>query len=302
MFRMIDGAIFGLFMRRMFLYFIGIFLSSNVMAQPVDLATIGGEKIGIKDFWEYVGKRIDLKGQVTNVYAVEKIIDEMMLTRSLELEGERLGINSPGNENKDERFNDLKGDAIYKKIVTPCVRLKKEDEREYYNNNKENFRSPEMIRLYRVMLPVAGVYGGEPAKKLIETWAEDIKNGKEDILGIASKAAKIHVQNPQGDLGWLSIDGDDEVVNYLKSTKTNEIAGPYESNGYVYLFLIADRRNSEVLEYALVAPEVGRKAFALCSGKQRGDLKSKLYNFYHGSVYRDHLHLVFDQKEKPNSN
>lgn len=286
-------------MKKIFVILLATLLSLSSNADAGRLASIGDEEITPADFWQYVSRRIDLKGQVANTYAVEKVLHQMLATRVLELEGGNLGIEKYENA-KINRFDDLYADVVYKKISKPCVRPSTEDQIIYFQKNRDKFRTPESVRLWRVMLPVENAYDGEPAVELMASWVTSLARGDVSYDSIALLAQKYDVGNVQGDLGWLNINPEDnsKITKHLRSIRTGEVGKPLEVGGHVYVFRVLDRRDARHIDFDDIAPELSQRIYAECMNERRGLLIFGLYDKYNVKIFDSAFGGVFGGRSK----
>lgn len=287
------------FMKKIFAILFAALLSLSSYADTSRLASIGSEEITPGDFWQYVGRRIDLKGQVTNTYAVEKVLHQMLATRVLELEGENLGVGKYENA-KISRFDDLYADIVYKKISKPCVRPSEEDQIIYFRENREKFKTPESVRLWRVMLPVTNIYDGKSAIDLMASWVASLARGDMSYDSMALLAQKYDVANVQGDLGWLNINSEDDskITKHLRSIPIGEIGKPLEVDGYIYVFRVLDRRDARRIDFNDIAPELSQRIYAECMNKRRDSLIFGLYDKYNVKIFDGAFGGVFGGRSK----
>lgn len=201
---------------------------------------------------------------------------------------------------KISRFDDLYADIVYKKISKPCVRPSEEDQIIYFRENREKFKTPESVRLWRVMLPVTNIYDGKSAIDLMASWVASLARGDMSYDSMALLAQKYDVANVQGDLGWLNINSEDDskITKHLRSIPIGEIGKPLEVDGYIYVFRVLDRRDARRIDFNDIAPELSQRIYAECMNKRRDSLIFGLYDKYNVKIFDGAFGGVFGGRSK----
>ena len=258
-----------------------------------------GEAISEKDFNAYLARRTDLKPLARNVWGVENALREMLMTRVLVLEGQRLKEpNRQGGE--QERFDDAYGFAIYQKVAKVCA--KSEDEasvRKFYKEHPEAFTVPASARLARVMLPVSEKVDGMPTMAWLMAQAQEVATAKKGFEQVASKAATVFKLEPQGDLGWVNLTDDVAIMRALAGAKPGEMVGPVREGSFGYLFLVGDKRESRVMKWEEVQASAANRQLSYCRQQANKELTNKLFKQYGVSIDNDAIRALFQTPQPP---
>lgn len=291
---------------KIFFYFCILFVAKAGFAQGIQvpsseskslpvLASLGnGESITKTDLQKYVGSRIDMGGAFKNTLSVESALEAMVLTRVLVLEGVELSMPRIKKEMPDERYDDHYGFAVFRKLSASCLPLQnKEEEKEFFKNNSDIFVLPSSARLNRFMLPTDLSAESGTASELMMSWRNDWLNGKLSLEQIATQASKLYNIEVQGDIGWVQLFDEIEVMRPVKLAKTGEMLGPVVEGGFVYLFHIMDKRAGRSLQWAEVEGHVSQMAVSSCAKKNADNIKTGLYKKYGVIIHKENIKKLF---------
>lgn len=273
------------------------FFMSTVNAEDV-LATFGGsEKITKTDLKEYVSSRIDFAGTFKNSYTVENSLNEMIFARLLVLEGVEKSMPRPEKKAADERYDDRYGFSVFRAISMPCLPLKnKEEERKYFEEHPEVFRSQANVRLFRYMLPKKQMIEAEDATSKMVAWAKAWGAKKITLDQIESEASKLFNTEVQGDIGWLQLSDEIELMRTVGSAKTGELVGPVDEGDFVYLFYVAGKQEARQLLWDEVANDIAKMADSFCTKKNIKNIKNNLYSKYDVKINKENIRKIFLEK------
>lgn len=267
--------------------FVKILISLSVVAgsansfAEVELAEFSnGEQITVEDMNEYVAKRIDLKGLVHSAFGVESVVKEMAMTRALVLEGQYLKIEAPSGRSIT-RFDDIYALAVYQKLAKLCVAPEsKEERRSYYESNPDAFRVSATARLGRIMLPASATINGRTSNETLLGWAQEISAGSANFQKFAQEAEKYYALDPQGDLGWVTLNDEMPIMRALVASRQGDLVGPVRDGEYLYLFLVAAKHESRQLSFDEVDLEIPLRAISYCRKNEKDKITGQLYKKY----------------------
>lgn len=259
---------------------IAIFANAAAMAEQALVSFGNGEKITTEDVAVYLSRRVDLKGMARSANGVESILEEMVLSRALTLEGQALGLEPPQGK-KIERFDDVYSLSVYQKIVEKCVAPQNDEERKnFYYTNPDVFRIPASVRLERIMLPSGEMIDGKLAGEILTDWYKTIVAGDGKFEDFAIQAEKYYALDVQGDLGWVNLSDDVPVMRILDNARQGQVVGPVTDGGYVYLFLIVKKNEARQLDFDDAKPDFKVRAEVFCRKQEKQKLRQKLFLKY----------------------
>ena len=264
------------------------------MAAEPRLATLSeSEVVTPSDFEAYLARRVDLKPLARNFWGAESALKEMLMTRALVLEGLRLKEPNRNSE-QPERFDDIYGAAIYKKLVATCPSsVDDKSARSFYDKHPEVFTTPATARLARVMLPVADKVDGMPSMAWLMEQAEAVAKGASDFNALASKTAGLYKLEPQGDLGWVNLTGDVAIMRALMAAKSGEMVGPVRDGDFAYLFLLGEKREPRLLKWDEVKTTAAARQVRYCREQANNELREKLFKKYNVSIDENAVKALF---------
>lgn len=256
--------------------------SQTVLVRLGDAETITSEDLSV-----YLDRRIDLRPARRNAWGVNTILREMALTRALVLEGDAMGVPRVADSGT-ERFDDVYSLAIYKKLAPMCKPpVDAVAARKFFDQHPQAFRVPPMVRLSRVMLPASALVDGEPAMDWLQTQAQEIASGTKKLEDVVDKAANVHKLDAQGDLGWVMLTDDVQILRALASATQGELVGPVREGDFDYLFYVAAKRESRQAGWDEVAASVPTRAVNWCREEGNEKLRESMFKKYR---------VDFDQK------
>lgn len=257
-----------------------VLLISLSMAQAAAvLVRLGnGETITPDDVSRHLDVRIDLRTLARTEWGMQKVVDEMAMTRALVLEGERLG---EVRSTSDNRFDDKYALTVYRKLSPACE--KPADDvaaKRFFDEHPEAFRLPVQARLSRVMLPIAQQVDGALAKVWLFGRAEAIASGQTSFDAVAEQAKAFHSRDPQGDLGWVQIPGETPLMRAIAATQQGELVGPATEGGFAYLFYVAAKRDARQLAWSEVEKQAATRAVEFCREQAQNQIRTDLFKRY----------------------
>ncbi len=261
------------------------------------LATLSdGENITKTDLEKYVSSRIDLGGTFKNSYSIENSLNAMIMTRVLVMEGVARSMPRLGENTADEKYDDKYGFAVFRSMSVPCLPLKdKEAEKKYYEDNPEIFKANSSVRLYRYMLPASRQIDAVDANTKLTEWAKVWSAKKITLDQIGAEAARHYNLENQGDIGWVQLSDEIELMRAVDSAKVGELVGPVTEGDFIYLFYVADKHPQRQLRWSEVEGQVSKMAVSSCIRKNSENIKNQLYKKYNVIVHKENIKKVFSE-------
>jgi len=254
------------------------------LAQPVkSLARLAnGEVVSEQDLAGYLERRVDLRPTARNAWGVEGVVREMSMTRALVLEGERLKLPRRGEDGAPaQRFDDVYGLAVYKKQAPACEAPASEQEaRKYYDAHPQAFVLPAQARVERIILPAATEIGGGSAMAWLQDQAHAVITGKRKFGLVAMRAKGEYSLDVQGDLGWITLDGDHTIMRALKTVKAGELLGPVQDDEFVYLFSVLQKREARQLSWDESKSFATNRVVSHCREEAQTQMRADLFKRY----------------------
>ncbi|MDR2127707.1 MAG: peptidyl-prolyl cis-trans isomerase [Burkholderiaceae bacterium] len=241
------------------------------------LVRLDGETITQADLSAYLDRFLDQRATARNASGVHAVLTDMAMMRALILEGSRIGVPKAGGD-APERFDAAYSLAVLRKLLPACE--KPADviaTRQYFDGNPEAFRIPAAVRLTRVMLPVDARLEDKPAMGWLFEQAQAVASGQKKMEQVARQAATVYILDPQGDLGWVNLEGDNTIMQALGSAQSGDLVGPVRDGDFGYLFLVTGKRESRQAAWNEVAATAATRAEQYCKQKSREDLRASLF-------------------------
>lgn len=241
-----------------------------------------GEVVSEKDMSDYLARRMDLRQTARNAWGVEGVVQEMAMTRVLVLEGEHLKFTRKSEEGVvPQRFDDIYGLAVYKKLAPACELPSSEEEaRKYYDAHPQAFVLPAQARVERIILPASTQIGDSSAMAWLQDQARAVIQGKRKFGLVALRAKGEYSLDPQGDLGWLTLEGDHTLMRALKTVKAGELLGPVQDGDFVYLFSVLQKREARPLTWEESKSFAATRAVSHCREEAQTQIRADLFKRY----------------------
>jgi len=261
------------------------------------LARLGnGETITEQDFNQYLGRRVDLKPAGRNASGATMVVQEMAMARALALEGQDLGV-PRGAGKANERFDDVYALAVYNRISPACEAPKSEAAaRDFYDKNPKAFTVPTSVRLGRIMLPVGARVDDEHAGIWLMNQVQPIGAGGQKFEDVAAKAQKAYQLETQGDLGWVGLSDDNQILRALADANQGDMVGPVKDGDFVYLFKINGKRPAQLVPWADASAVAAKRAVSYCREQTRIDVQARLFKKYDVQLDDKAVRGLFDAK------
>lgn len=252
----------------------------NYFAKPL-ARLANGEVVGEQDLSEYLSRRIDLRQIARNAWGVEGVVQEMLFTRVLVLEGERIQLPRKAEDGRPQRFDDVYGLAVYKKQVPACeLPANEEEARKYFDAHPEAFTLPVQARVERIILPVSSQIDESSAMAWLQEQARAVIQGQSKFGLVAQRAQAEYSLDAQGDLGWIALDGEHTIMRALKTVKAGELLGPVQDGEFVYLFSVLQKREARQLSWEEAKSFAANRAVSHCRQEAQTQMRAELFKRY----------------------
>lgn len=259
--------------------------ASQAADDPV-LVRIGlQDVIRASEVRSYAQRRADLRALLNTPAGWGMLVDEIAMTRSLVLEGERRQEHrsSDADPNIDPRFDDVYALAIYRKIAGECkAPVGDAEARQYYDANPQAFKLPAQARIERIILPKSLTLDKFPAEQWLGLQARAVAMSNARFDALIKRAAEAAPDLRQGDLGWIRLEGVEHqpVLGAIQSAGKGGLVGPLVEGEYVYLLQVTDWRDAQLLPWDVVKHQVPTRALQYCRDTQRERVKTELFQRY----------------------
>ncbi|QTD47482.1 peptidyl-prolyl cis-trans isomerase [Ottowia testudinis] len=204
----------------------------------------------------------------------------MAVNRALVLEGLRLKEPRAADRAAD-RFDDVYGNAIYQKLARSCERpVDGAAARRYFDQHADAFKVPPSARLTRIMLPISAKIDDQLAMDWLLTQAQAVSSGKASLHAVVSRVDAVYRLEPQGDIGWATLEGDNLVIRALADAKEGELLGPVREGDFGYLYKVVSKREGRQLTWEEAALSAPSRALAHCRQQANQELSKELFAKY----------------------
>ena len=115
-------------------------------------------------------------------------------------------------------------------------------------------------------------------------WLQDqaraVIQGKRKFGVVALRAQGEYSLDAQGDLGWITLDGDHTIMRALKTVKAGELLGPVQDDEFVYLFSVLQKREARQLSWDEVKSFAASRAVSHCRQEAQTQMRAELFKRY----------------------
>lgn len=290
---------------------LGAVLPSAAGAQTL-ARLANGEQISAQDLNAYVERRLDLRGAMRSYFGAEAALKEMVLTRTLVLEGERLDVarapepadepsgparaaSAPGKEALAvPRFDDVYAQAVYARVAPKCERpADAVAARKYFDTHPAAFRIPPSARLTRIKLPVAQKVDGRDAMSWLHDQAAAIAAGTAKLADVVARADEAYRVEPQGDIGWAQLDSDNALIRALAGASQGDLVGPVQEGGAAYLFSVEVKRPGRQMTWKEAAESAPARAVSYCREQAIASVRASMFGRYGVQIDTQALRSLF---------
>lgn len=226
------------------------------------LATIGDNLTITKfDVLNYARPLPNLYPYLTIPGGPKRILEDMIRTRLLIMEGERLGMPRPGAESGGDTAYAI---AVRLRLAPRCAPPDETAARTYFNAHPEQFSTPLFLRLNRFGLK----YTPENREKInarLQSLAAQLSKGEVTFAAIAADSDDEFDRFRKGDLGYVAQDdASNPIMAELAKAGTGQVIGPLEQGEMLYLYQITGRREPLPESYENIKAVVAEKQQTDC--------------------------------------
>ena len=189
-------------------------------------------------------------------WAVDQQMDEIVRT---EFKGDRNALvrtlaqdrMTPAQWREDVKrsmiVSSMRSSVVGRKIVVAPGDL-----RDYYEANRDMFRSAEHVRLSMIVLrPDEKTLADQIRKKLLDG---------EDFADLARQVSRGAKKNEGGDWGWLDLnDLRPELADRIRSLALGGVADPVMTEDGIYIVKLIERRRGEPVSFETVQKDIEQK-------------------------------------------
>jgi len=252
-----------------------------------------GSSISADELRAYVAKRPDLAGALDNRWSAAAALQEMATTAALVREGQKRGLVAPGGA-EPRRFDDIYAHRVYKEIAPACERpADAAAAKKYFDDHPEAFVVPARVRVSRVMLPVDATADGQAAADWMMAQARAVAADRNALAAAIDEAEKVNPSDVQGDLGWVVLDSDHPLIAALRGAGADDLVGPVEEDGFVYLFYVEATHAARQLTWEQAASGAATRAQQYCREHAQKDTRERLFAEYGVHIDDDALANLF---------
>lgn len=253
-----------------------------------------GQGISRDELAAYLAGRADLRGAARDYWGAEAVLREMAMTAVLGREGERLGLARDAGRERG-RFDDIYAQAVQSRLMPACERPADETAaRQFFEANPQAFVVPPSARLTRLMLPETARVDGKAAADWLAAQAVALGAGQASLDEVAARAAALYPEQPQGDMGWVRLEGDDAVIKRLAAAPQGEWVGPLGSGNFVYLYRLESKREGRPMRWEEVQASAATRAVTYCRAQADAALRQQLFAKYGVQVDEQAVKAMFE--------
>lgn len=238
------------------------------------VAKIADREITDRDIVEYARKSPSFISYLSKPGGPMQLLNNMIIEDLLLREGERLSIpRDPGNKGGDIAYIT----KIKKRLLQPCLPPTESEMKEFYQNNSLLFSTPLLLRLSRIGLQITDETIQSATAKLRQL-KQKITNSEITFSDAATKFSQDEIgADRAGDIGFIPIDVTENAL-YKDFIVANEqqIIGPIQEPGMLYLYQVTDRRPPILDDYEIVQDEVKEKLQTRCNLQALDKLMNQL--------------------------
>ncbi len=208
---------------------------SSDMADPLGtvVAKVNGEYISASEVLRLI---VNSGGDKAGVEKRTKIAEKIILHKLLDRESLRRGYE------KDPVFKTMIAqykrerliDVFKRKVVLPLVKVEEKDILNYYNDNQDEFKLPEVFRLFLISTSSADD---------TNSIARELERGA-DFEYLAKLKSNDGSRNDGGDVGWMSGGAfPASVRKQLNEAKKGDLIGPFAMRNRYYVVRYHETRD-----------------------------------------------------------
>lgn len=271
--------------------------AAAVAAAPVKdviITLADGETVTAAEIKAYVDKRLDLRPMTTSASGMGAVAREAGMALALAREGKALGVARPDGTTPP-KIDDVYALVVYKKLAPACEAPKDEAAtRRFYDQTPAAFTVPPQVRLARIMFPKGTEVAGQPAVGWILEKVQAIGAHQITFAQAAKEAEKAYNRDPQGDLGWVSMPPENELMQAIAASSPGDMVGPAPEGNFVYLFRIEDKHAGRLLTWDEVKTSAAQRAAQYCREQASKKIGDDLFKKYGVKIDQDAIRAMFN--------
>ncbi|MFZ5580746.1 MAG: peptidyl-prolyl cis-trans isomerase [Pseudomonadota bacterium] len=268
-------------------------LAYTAPAQPANeaavrgplLSTVNGENIHVRDLQAYAKSNPLMSGYMTHLAGVRRVLDDLINVKLLVLEGQRRAI--PRNEDEtDSRY----AWRMRNQLTEPCERLDEAGSKAFYEAHPELFSTPAYVRVNKVYLKSGDSVDGLSAADFLKNQAAGLRDGSMKFDDLVTKVRpKIPSDIRLGDMGFIPMNEKDALIDQLNNAKVDDLVGPFEKDGFIYLFQVTERREPVTLKWEEVLASAQDAAYSHCMQTHYARLRKDMESHFPVVMHEENI-------------
>lgn len=224
-----------------------------------------------------IAKEAGETGDVDVFKAMEQLRTERKFATMEELE--KAIIKDYGDV--EEFKNDIRAQVLTRKVkereVYSHIVITQEEERKFYEEHKQDFDKPAGVRLSEIVILVDRRLPDQVAaqRKKAEEALAALKKG-DDFADVAKKYSETPDANDGGDMGYVTVQLDDEISKAIDKLAKNQITDILEVSDAFEIFKLTDRHTGGILSYDLAERFIYNKLMESLAPPKEREFLSKL--------------------------
>lgn len=231
------------------------------------VAKIGEKNITLSDFNKILTFYDPEKLKVieNNVQVKEQLLQQMVQALVISQSAKQSGFDAKPDikEHLELLKNSFLANEYLKREVIQKVTVSDNEVKTYYDANKDEFKTPEMVRARHILFLVEASATAEEKKKVYDKAAETLKRikGGEDFAKLASELSDDPGSKPKGgDLGFVArgktVKPFEEA---LFSLKPGEISAVIETKFGYHIIKAEERKDASIEPFDAVKEKIRQK-------------------------------------------
>lgn len=226
------------------------------------LAEVNHEPIRLQDLRNYVSRHPLLRGYTGTREGIRMLLDDMINSRLLELEGRRRDIPLNEGESPQDVSYVLR---VRSQLAGRCEPPDEAEARAFYDSHPELFSTPAYARVSRVYLPEDMTMDGQTAHAFLAAQAEAVRDGSTGFDEVVKMVRpRLPADARIGDMGFQPLAEEDPLIEAISRTPVGGVVGPFVRDGNVYLFYVTERREPILMPWSEVRAEAPKIAQDEC--------------------------------------
>ncbi|MEY6431618.1 hypothetical protein ABC977_04260 [Thioalkalicoccus limnaeus] len=261
--------------------------ADTATAEDPTIVTILDEPYRLSDLRAFVAARPPLRVHLTTGEGLRQLVDEFIDAMVFRREGERLALPMPSGVEAGQ-------DAFYfesrARLVPRCSPPSEEEARAAFEADPARFATPPFVRVSRLLWSRATPIEGRAANAYLAEAAEQIRRGELDFAMLLDTLVGDSTDEllRQGDLGFVKLapvrQRTDPLEQALAEAPVGALLGPIDSDGYLSLLQVTDRREPILPSWPAARSAIERELLATCRARALAETRSELFARYRVEV------------------